>query len=76
MLSLAPSPNTQARLKPARQPLPKYLHQRGKNFYFKRRIPTDVSDAFPTFNGQVTGRLRSLTPGGLSHANSAVVGAV
>ena len=53
MLSLAPSPNTQARLKPARQPLPKYLHQRGKNFYFKRRIPTDVSDAFPNFNGQV-----------------------
>lgn len=33
--------------------LPKYLHRRGKNFYFKRRIPTDVAHGFPQFHGQV-----------------------
>jgi integrase len=52
MQSLEPSPNTLARPQPASSPLPKYLHQRGKNYYFKRRIPNDVTDAFPNFNGQ------------------------
>jgi integrase len=53
MSSIAQALSTQVH--PGRQnsQLPKYLHRRGKSFYFKRRIPTDVADDFPHFKGQV-----------------------
>jgi integrase len=49
------TPLTKSSATPERQSsrLPKYLHRRGRNYYFKRRIPTDVEDGFPDFKGQV-----------------------
>ena len=39
---------------------PKYLFKRGQSFYFKRKIPTDVADAFPEFRcgGRLSARRR------------------
>ena len=53
MSSPAHSSNGQAGPTYSPSQLPKYLHQRGSNFYFKRRIPADVLDGFPHSNGQV-----------------------
>ena len=53
MSSLAHSSNGQAGPTHSPSQLPKYLHQRGSNFYFKRRIPADALDGFPHSNGQV-----------------------
>jgi hypothetical protein len=33
--------------------LPRYLYRRGRTYYFKRKIPADVTDAFPNCRGQV-----------------------
>ena len=53
MSSLAHSSSSAAEPKHAISQLPKYLHHRGKSFYFKRRIPADVVEGFPQFTGQV-----------------------
>lgn len=33
--------------------LPRYLYRRGRTYYFKRKIPADVTDAFPNCRGQL-----------------------
>lgn len=38
---------------PSSTALPKYLHKRGSSFYFKRKIPRDVIDGFPQYEGQI-----------------------
>lgn len=53
MPSNAQASNKQANSERQSSQLPKYLHRRGKNFYFKRRIPADVVDGFSQFKGQV-----------------------
>ena len=39
--------------RPSSTALPKYLHKRGSCFYFKRKIPRDVIDGFPQYQGQI-----------------------
>lgn len=38
---------------PRAETLPKYMARRGRTLYFKRKIPSDVADAFPQHAGQV-----------------------
>lgn len=33
--------------------LPRYLHRRGRTYYFKRKIPSDVAKEFPNSQGQL-----------------------
>jgi integrase len=51
-MSLVSSLNPHAPSERQSSKLPKYLHRRGRNYYFKRRIPTDVADGFPDYKGQ------------------------
>lgn len=53
MSSFAPASSNLAPTAHPSSQVPKYLYRRGKNFYFKRRIPADVADRFAHVNGQV-----------------------